>query len=47
MQAADFAPHPQREGSDRYGFVKGSPARTSESACVAELMKMYKTLTSK
>ncbi len=32
---------------DAYGFVKGSPARTSESACVAELMKMYKTLTSK
>ena len=30
-----------------YGFVKGSPARTSESACVAELMKMYQTLTSK
>ena len=23
---------------DAYGFVKGSPARTSESACVAELM---------
>lgn len=32
---------------DAYGFVKGSPARTSESACVAELMKMYQTLTSK
>lgn len=31
---------------DAYGFVKGSPARTSESACVAELMKMYQTLTS-
>ena len=29
---------------DAYGFVKGSPARTSESACVAELMKMYQTL---
>ena len=25
---------------DAYGFVKGSPARISESACVAELMKM-------
>ena len=32
---------------DAYGFVKGSPARTSEGACVAELMKMYQTLTSK
>ena len=32
---------------DAYGFVKGSPARTSESTCVAELMKMYQTLTSK
>ena len=32
---------------DAYGFVKGSPARTSESACVAEMMKMYQTLTSK
>ena len=32
---------------DAYGFVKGSPARTSESACVAELMKMYQTLASK
>ena len=32
---------------DAYGFVKGSPARTSESACVAELVKMYQTLTSK
>lgn len=32
---------------DAYGFVKSSPARTSESACVAELMKMYQTLTSK
>lgn len=32
---------------DAYGFAKGSPARTSESACVAELMKMYQTLTSK
>ena len=26
---------------DAYGFVKGHPARTSESACVAELMKLY------
>lgn len=26
---------------DAYGFVKGTEARTSESACVAELMKMY------
>lgn len=32
---------------DAYGFIKGSPARTSESTCVAELMKMYQTLTSK
>ena len=30
---------------DAYGFVKGSPARTSESACVAELMRMYQKLT--
>ena len=36
-----------RAVTDAYGFVKGSPARTSESACVAELMKMYQTLTSK
>lgn len=36
-----------RSVMDAYGFVKGSPARTSESACVAELMKMYQTLTSK
>lgn len=26
---------------DAYGFVKGTEARTSESACVAELMKLY------
>ena len=26
---------------DAYGFTKGHPARTSESACVAELMRMY------
>lgn len=26
---------------DAYGFVKGTSAYTSESACVAELMKMY------
>ena len=30
---------------DAYGFVKGSPARSSESACVAELMKLYQVLT--
>ena len=30
---------------DAYGFVKGSPARTSESVCVAELMRMYQKLT--
>jgi len=29
---------------DAYGFVKGHPARTSESACVAELMKLYQKL---
>lgn len=27
-----------------YGFVKGTEAYTSESACVAELMKMYQKL---
>lgn len=26
---------------DAYGFVRGTEARTSESACVAELMKLY------
>lgn len=26
---------------DAYGFIKGTAARTSESACVAELMKLY------
>lgn len=26
---------------DAYGFVKGSEPRTSESACVAALMRMY------
>ena len=26
---------------DTYGFIKGTAARTSESACVAELMKLY------
>ena len=30
---------------DAYGFVKGTEARTSESACVAELMKRYQKLT--
>jgi len=30
---------------DAYGFVKGSEARTSESACVAELMKRYQAKT--
>ena len=30
---------------DAYGFVKGTEARTSESACVAELMKLYQKLT--
>ena len=29
---------------DAYGFTKGHPARTSESACVAELMRMYQKL---
>lgn len=32
---------------DAYGFVRGTPARTSESACVAELMRMYQKLTEK
>ena len=32
---------------DAYGFTKGHPARTSESACVAELMRMYQQLTEK
>lgn len=27
-----------------YGFTKGHPAYRSESACVAELMKMYQNL---
>ena len=30
---------------DAYGFTKGTAARTSESACVAELMRMYQELT--
>lgn len=30
---------------DAYGFTKGTEARTSESACVAELMKLYQKLT--
>ena len=30
---------------DAYGFVKGTEARTSESACVAERMKLYQKLT--
>ena len=30
---------------DAYGFVKGTEARTSESACVAELVKLYQKLT--
>lgn len=30
---------------DAYGFTKGTAARTSESACVAELMKLYQKLT--
>ena len=30
---------------DAYGFVKGTEARTSESTCVAELMKLYQKLT--
>ena len=36
-----------RAGMDAYGFTKGPPARTSESACVAELMRMYQQLTEK
>ena len=31
---------------DAYGFTKGTAARTSESACVAELMKLYQKMTS-
>ena len=31
---------------DAYGFTKGTAARTSESACVAELMKRYQQLLS-
>lgn len=30
---------------DAYGFTKGTAARTSESACAAELMKLYQKLT--
>ncbi len=30
---------------DAYGFTKGTEARTNESACVAELMKLYQKLT--
>ena len=30
---------------DAYGFTKGTEARTSESACVAELLKLYQKLT--
>lgn len=30
---------------DAYGFTKGTETRTSESACVAELMKLYQKLT--
>ena len=30
---------------DAYGFVKGTEARNSESACVAERMKLYQKLT--
>ena len=29
---------------DAYGFTKGTAARTSESACVAELMKLYQQM---
>ena len=32
---------------DAYGFTKGTAAYTSESACVAELMRMYQKLTGK
>ena len=32
---------------DAYGFKKGTEAYTSESACVAELMKMYQQLVEK
>lgn len=31
---------------DAYGFIKGTAARTSESACVAELMKLYQKMVS-
>lgn len=31
---------------DAYGFTKGTAARTSENACVAELMKLYQRLVS-
>ncbi len=30
---------------DAYGFTKGTIARSSESACVAELMKLYQAMT--
>ena len=36
--------HNDKAVMDAYGFVKGHPARTSESACVAELMKLYQAL---
>lgn len=29
---------------DAYGFTKGSEARTTESACVAALMQLYRKL---
>ena len=29
---------------DAYGFTRGTAARTSESACVAELMKLYQQM---
>lgn len=32
---------------DAYGFTRGTAARTSESACVAELMRLYQKLTEK
>ena len=36
--------HQQNDKAVMAGFVKGTEAYTSESACVAELMKMYQKL---
>ena len=34
----------QRAAMDAYGFGKGRPARTDESACVAALLRRYREL---